>query len=622
MALAAVLSVMGGVVASPSVASSAQPKIVDPGSGPWTYGTDMIAQDAKPNNGGATASGYSSAIGEVPEECTANPPTGETACGRGEFGSVEPFGSALLNNLDPPNSGITFGCPTSPTSNTAVAATVTGTSAKPPAVTVYPGNYSGGSGGPSVTGANVTGDTQCYSPYVTCSAPNPPNNNCSAALASNSSLGVAYEAAPSDSSTNCTGTACSARAYASAVYVAPTSPDGKKTAASACSGHVLLAGGVGANGAAGESTSAELYDPRVTVGGAANPSFNTWSSVSTGLSDGRDSMAVSILNDGRILFAGGETNQDTVGPANAVDLFDPTTCSFETGVSAMITPRYDFATAVFPSTGHVLACGGENTGSPNYTNTNLCEIFAPGTYGSGGGTWTSATAMSRVRGGLMAQTLPSGHVVVMSNNSSLTNVSEECTDSSKASAGGCDQSLADYAQDPAYGANTHDPTDASNVLVGPPPNTLPDHTSGTNGIVGSNAPTPANGGFSGLALACGGFGFSNGASLGVAPPRTCEYYVPAGTSNPPSTNNVTCSSTTGPDWCASSTPTAGAQGNIDMQRERAYFSLYEVPPCSACGTSGTDITKDRVLALGGFYGDDSSGNYLTRKNVEYLNESS
>jgi hypothetical protein len=617
--IVAVVTMLGGLTSvSIAAAGPAHPK--DPGSGPWIYATDTVALPAFSNNGGSA-----SGVTEVPEECDANPPTGTTQCGRGEFGGIEPFGEALLNNLDAPNNisgkAVTFACPTSATSNTPATGTTTGpTSSSPPAVMEFPGSFTGGNSSGS---DNVSGDTQCYSPYVTCTSATSPNGFCSAAGAgSNNKPGNVYKAATTDS---CTGTGCLKRALEASVYIAPVSPNGSNTAGSACSGHILAAGGVIPSSGASfvDTNTAELYDPRATINGVANGSFNTWATSGTTLGTARDTMAVAVLNDGRILFSGGSNSS---GPSSAYDLYDPTTCSFQSVTATMNSPRYDFSTAVFQPSGNVLACGGAYNSS--YAATASCEIFQPGTYSSAG-TWTTTTAMSTARSGDFEQTLPATgnncpgggrsctQIMVMeAPGTSLTGISEECGDLSSASPG-CGSHIANYQPDPNYSTgNTPDPSDVSHDLIGPPPNpgSLPDPTSGLAGTVGSSAPAVASGGFAGLTLACGGFGNSS------LVPRTCEYYVPYLSANPPTTSSVTCSSTAGPDWCASSTGTAGAVGNFDMQRERAYFALQEVPPCSATACTG-DLAKDRVLATGGYYGSDTTGNYLTRKNLEYLNES-
>ena len=393
------------------------------------------------------------------------------------------------------------------------------------------------------------------------------------------------------------------------VYIAPVSPDGAHTAASACSGRILATGGLvpqpGSSTVAQESSTSEYYDPRATVNGTGNPKFNTWTP-GPAMNHELDTPGIAVLNDGRVLIAGGETDPINVGPTATYELFDPATCSFESVANTMITKRYDFNLATFEPSGHVLACGGTDTN--NFAVTNACEIFTPGAYG-GGGTWTAVNPMSTARSGVGEQTLATGNRILIIGgnvNGGASSVSEECTDLGSA-APGCNHSLANYATDAIFGSNTETPVDMSHLLLGPPPSGSPADT--TSGIVGINGSRYSSGSaFKGLVLECGGFGFLNGTSLDVPTDRTCEYYVPSGRSNPAGLN---CSATAAPDWCGSS-----STADIDMNRERAYFAMQEVPKCisSSCNSG----LSEEVFVSGGYYGVDSAGNYLTRKNSEAL----
>lgn len=550
------------VAVTAAVALSGLPRTASAtGAGTWQYGGDLVPQPAVSNNGGPShTSSQSSKFGAVPEECSRNPPVGTQACGRGEFGGPTGFSETLLDNLDSETGSEHFACPSSASSTTPAAGTTTGTTTgTPPALLLLPGVDVGGKQSNS---ANYSGETECYDPY---------QEGASAALAGAAAPGAVYRAAPTTSCAVASPNECTARNLGEVIYVPPALPGGVLAALS-CGGKVLYTGG-------GSKTS-EYYDPD-----PAHSTFNTWRA---GPSAGRNHVEAPIarLKDGRFLIAGGYSG----GPENSYEIFDPGNCKFASISTTMVSARYDFGMSEFAD-GRVLACGGSIDTAFDFTNT--CELFDPNlgptyliTLTNGTtvtrhiGQWSAVAPMAAVRSGHISAPMANGHVLMAggtNNNNSFQplDTSEECDES------GCGLDQTTYANDPSLnGQQTTPPMDASLQVVGQVP--------------GSTAAT-----FKNLVFECGGFGGSVG-----GPPRTCEYYLPAGMTSP-SVTALTCSAAAGPAWCAGS--------GIDMQRQRAYFLLQEVPP-------GPTV-PDEIIAMGGFYGTDSHGNYLTRKNVEFLAES-
>ncbi len=549
------------------------------GAGPWAFGGDLVPQPATPNNGGPGLPPT------VAEECTANPPPGTTVCGRGEIGGPDRLGQALLNSNDAGNP--VFACPTSSTSHTAAAGTTTGVGGgAPPSLILMAGNFAGGDpNGPT----NETGDTQCYNPYDV-------TNGHSAAAGGAVAPGNAYEAAPTNS---CVG--CVQSTFGMAAYIPATTPNG--ASGPACANRFLLAGGEGFSTADGIYDTSEFYDPHPADGAA----FNTWTlgprlqnAAAFTAANEQDSAATVVLNDGRVLMAGGFGTG--FGSTAKYELFDPVTCRFEQTLAAasqMVSARTYFGSAKFnDANGRVLACGGSNPfgGTPLAT----CEVFDPtkGVLDPGGtgrrvGKWTAAGNLSVPRGSPQGSVLPTGNIVMAAGvkDAAFTDNlnSEECN-SNFPGVPTCNLNSAG-----TYGGHIY----ASFTRIGT--------------IAGSSAVH-----FKDLVLDCGSFGH------GGVDTRTCEYYVAKGKTIPTGVGlkcNVPLGTTVGPAWCTS-TASIGGHPKLDMNRERTFFALQEVPPCAAC-TTPNGPTGDTTWALGGTYSRDPANTnfFLTRKNVEYLTES-
>jgi hypothetical protein len=147
-------------------------------------------------------------------------------------------------------------------------------------------------------------------------------------------------------------------------------------------GKVLVAGGVGTDAAGLSSWSGgELYDPAT----------RTFSSVGS-MSAARTDHTATLLNDGKVLIAGGTTIclAGVCGlPLNAIspaELYDPDTNLFS-GAGNMATGRFQHTATLLPS-GLVVVAGGKtvNAGNTAYEPTDSIEIYDPatGTFSPGG----------------------------------------------------------------------------------------------------------------------------------------------------------------------------------------------------------------------------------------------
>src|SRR5438477_2406672 len=118
------------------------------------------------------------------------------------------------------------------------------------------------------------------------------------------------------------------------------------TATVLTNGRILIAGGTGATGAL---TSVEIFDP-------ANPGA-AFRMLSATMSSARARHTATLLNDGTVLIAGGDT-------AGTAEIFNPTTETFSSTLFAMTVPRTGHTATLF-SDDSVLLAGG-NTDSMEY----------------------------------------------------------------------------------------------------------------------------------------------------------------------------------------------------------------------------------------------------------------
>src|SRR5436190_14982055 len=118
------------------------------------------------------------------------------------------------------------------------------------------------------------------------------------------------------------------------------------------------------------------------------------------MNDARSGATASVLQDGRVLIAGG---QNAGGASNTLEIFDPNSGNFS-NAGTMSSPRQDHAAAVL-SDGRVLIVGGSSDGT-NALNTT--DIYDPQA-----GIVTPGPAMSTPRAKATATTLLDGTVVVI-----------------------------------------------------------------------------------------------------------------------------------------------------------------------------------------------------------------
>jgi MBG domain/MBG domain (YGX type)/Abnormal spindle-like microcephaly-assoc'd, ASPM-SPD-2-Hydin/Bacterial Ig-like domain (group 2)/Galactose oxidase, central domain len=153
----------------------------------------------------------------------------------------------------------------------------------------------------------------------------------------------------------------------------------RHTATVLSNGMVLIAGGEDANGA--PLASAELYDP-------ASQTFTPISTPGGSLSVARYAHTATMLNTGKILFAGG---YGATGELNSAELFDPSTLTFAFTSVAGVPPtttslsvaRYQH-TATLLNSGLVLIVGGsDSSGNPIANGTEVYDPVA-GTFAYAG----------------------------------------------------------------------------------------------------------------------------------------------------------------------------------------------------------------------------------------------
>jgi hypothetical protein len=158
-------------------------------------------------------------------------------------------------------------------------------------------------------------------------------------------------------------------------------------------GKVLICGGLsGYNGAAWAS--AELYDP------------NTGTFAATGnMATPRQNHTATLLPDGRVLIAGGQTSTGyPLGVLRSAELYDPATGTFA-GTADMTTERTAHSATVL-NDGRILIAGGGDVIGVNIWFSSA-ELYDPRI-----GTFTPTGKMTTGRWGLSAAPLADGRVLV------------------------------------------------------------------------------------------------------------------------------------------------------------------------------------------------------------------
>jgi N-acetylneuraminic acid mutarotase len=132
------------------------------------------------------------------------------------------------------------------------------------------------------------------------------------------------------------------------------------------------------------------------------------------MSIGRFSFTGTVLQNGQVLVAGGDTPGEIV--TNTADLYNPNTGIF-TSTGNMTKPRVGFS-ATRLSNGKVLAAGGA---TDSEVATNTAEIYDPAT-----GTWSTTGSMKQGRQQHSAILLRDGTVLVSGGNIDRTPCADVC----------------------------------------------------------------------------------------------------------------------------------------------------------------------------------------------------
>ena len=163
---------------------------------------------------------------------------------------------------------------------------------------------------------------------------------------------------------------------ASAVSLSNANPlltaRGSQTATLLTNGKLLVAGGQTNGGFS--SAAAELYDPATGI----------WTSAGS-MNAERAHHTATILPNGKILVAGG--NSSANGPLASAELYDPVTGTW-TLTGTMISRRSSHTATLLPN-GQVLVVGGKRDHNKASSD---AELYEPGT-----GTWTATSPMNKDR---------------------------------------------------------------------------------------------------------------------------------------------------------------------------------------------------------------------------------
>lgn len=173
--------------------------------------------------------------------------------------------------------------------------------------------------------------------------------------------------------------------------LAMTTPRADHSAALLQDGRVLLAGGTSNANVGGVLQSAEIYDP----------SSQTFS-VTGSMTAPRQGATATLLNDGRVLLAGGVRNVGFRAQLASAELYDPATGTF-TATGSMSAPR-EGHTATLLNDGRVFVAGGSDNGTHTLDS---AEIYDPAA-----GVWSPAGHMTVPRIAHVAVLLRTGQVLI------------------------------------------------------------------------------------------------------------------------------------------------------------------------------------------------------------------
>ena len=173
--------------------------------------------------------------------------------------------------------------------------------------------------------------------------------------------------------------------------LAMTTPRADQSAVALRDDRVLIAGGTTSGNVGGVTSSAEIYDPNAK-------SFTATGSMTVA----RQGATATLLNDGRVLLAGGVQNVGFRAELSSAELYDPVAGTF-TATGSMQTPR-EGHTATLLRDGQVLVAGGSDNGVHTLDS---AEIYDPRS-----GAWHLAGHMTVPRVAHIAVLLGSGQVLI------------------------------------------------------------------------------------------------------------------------------------------------------------------------------------------------------------------
>jgi N-acetylneuraminic acid mutarotase len=159
-------------------------------------------------------------------------------------------------------------------------------------------------------------------------------------------------------------------------------------------GRILVAGGQ--TNAGVYTNTAELYDP----------TSGSWSSAGA-MAHGRYLAAAARLGNGRVLVAGGDRAGNCGAAIGTADIYDPATNAWSSA-APLQTPRLA-ASAVAFADGRVLVAGGTQPNPDCNTSTifSTVEIYDPAS-----NSWSTAAPMNAARYLALATLLPDGRVLI------------------------------------------------------------------------------------------------------------------------------------------------------------------------------------------------------------------
>jgi Kelch motif len=170
-----------------------------------------------------------------------------------------------------------------------------------------------------------------------------------------------------------------------------TTPRADAAAVALRDGRVLICGGTATGNVGGVLSSAEIYDPSART-------FTPTGSMTVA----REGATATLLNDGRVLIAGGAQNIGFRAELASAELYDRNAGAFS-ATASMHTAR-EGHTATLLRDGRVLVAGGSDNGVHTLSS---AEIYDPPS-----GTWSSAGDMTQPREAQVAVRLNSGKVLI------------------------------------------------------------------------------------------------------------------------------------------------------------------------------------------------------------------